>query len=663
LNLDYSRSIAINKNYNAVYITGAYAVGATFDSLTVSSATNSQDVFVAKVDTSGTALWAIDGGGLYDDSGNGIALDTIGNVYVSGSFYNNSTVFGSVSVSGYGDYDIFTARICPVSVTVVKTDVSCFGGSNGSIIIVPDAGIPPFTYVWSPNVGTNDTVENLSAGNYSVTVTDNNGCETIKQIVLGQPSPLDVVVTGHNITCHDLTNGLAVAVASGGTPLYTFSWNTMPVQTNDTAFNLTQGNYKVVVTDFNGCKDSTTVSIVNPSVVQSLAGTNKNVCSGNAVTIGATPSASGGTTPYKYKWTPATFLNNDTLANPVSTPTANITYTLKVTDKNGCTAQSNMNITITPPPSVMVSQNDSICVGETANLAASASGAISYSWVPALSLNNPNIATPVASPAVTTTYIVTVQFAGNCYNTASIKIVVYDLPQITTSGDQTICEGDSLMLSANSALGISYSWQPPNLLYNSTVSQPQTLPLNQDTSFIVSVTDIHSCVNTDTIYVVVNSVPTPAITENNGVLTSNYAIGNQWYYNGTSIPNETTQSYSPTLNGDYTVEVTINNCSGVSAQYNVIDVGVNNKVNKRQLQIYPNPTTGIINVDINISGADNVYILFKDILGKILISEELKQDNNKIKTSFDLSRFRAGVYFVEVHSGQDMFFDKIIIDQ
>jgi len=661
LTLDYSAGIAINKNFNAIYIAGAYTVSASFDSLTLTSATNSQDVFVAKVDTSGTVLWALDGGGQYDDSGNGIALDTVGNIYVSGSFYNSTVVFGTLNVTGSGTYDNFIAKICPVSANVIKTDVSCYGGNNGSIIIIPDGGTPPFTYNWVPNVSTNDTLKNLTAGTYAVTVTDYNGCETQKQIVIEQPTLLDVVVTGNDITCHNLNNGMAVAVASGGTPQYTFSWNSMPVQTNDTAFNLTQGAYKAVVTDAHGCKDSATVSIVNPAVVLALVGTNKSICSGNNTSIGATPTAAGGTPPYKYKWTPSTFLNNDTLANPVATPTTNVTYTLKVTDKNGCTASAGMHITISQPPSVMVSQGDTICVGKTANLTANATGAISYNWTPAQTLINPNTANPIASPTATTTYIVTVQFSGNCYNTGTIKIVVNNLPQITTSGNQTICAGDSLLLSANN--GVTYAWQPDSMLYNSTVSNPQTYPLTHDISFIVIVTDAHSCSNSDTVDITVNPVPTPTIVENIGVLTSNYAVGNQWFYNDTLIPNETNQSYTPTQNGNYTVEVTINNCSALSASYNVINVGVYSKIYDVHLHIYPNPTRGLINIDLSIPKTDNVNILFKDILGKTIVSDVFNTDNNKVKSQFDLSRFGNGVYFVEVHTGRNVFFDKIIIEQ
>jgi len=659
-NLDYTKSLILNKYYDAVYLSGAFAVDASFDSLSVSSVTNSQDVFVAKVDTTGDVLWAIAGGGLYDDDGNGVAVDTFGGVYVAGSFYNSSAAFGTVNVSGYGTYDAFSGKICPLSAQVVKTDVSCHGGSNGSIIVTPDGGTPPYTFTWLPNISTNDTVLNLPAGTFNVTITDYNGCSADKQIIIEEPSALDVTATGHNISCYNQNNGTAVAVATGGTPTYSYSWNTIPVQTNDTAFNLAQGAFKVIVTDAHGCKDSASVNIVNPSAVLAFAGIDKSICSGNNVILGDTPVASGGTSPYHYKWTPATYLNNDTLANSVATPTANITYTLKVTDNNGCTANDIINVTISQPPAVMISQSDTLCVGETTNLAANASGALSYTWAPAASLNNALIQMPVASPTITTTYSVTVSFTGNCYNTASVKIVVYNLPQITTSGDQSVCFGDSIVLSASASGAVSYAWQPAGLLYDANLSSPQTHPLSMDVAFIVVVTDNHACVSRDTIDITVNSIPTPTITENSGVLTSNYAVGNQWYLDGILISGATGQNYTPLQNGSYTVEITLNNCSGLSVPYTVVNVGVNNTESDLWSNIYPNPTNGILNLDLIIPNANNVSVDIKDILGRTLISEELKLINSKVKTYFDMNGLRNGIYLIEMRKGESLLLNKII---
>ncbi len=657
--LDYTTSIKCNKYYDALYFTGAYAVNAIFDTISLSSATNSQDMFVVKTDTSGNTLWVIDGGGLYDDVGNGIAVDTFGNIYGTGTFYNQTTTFGSINVTGYGDYDVFTAKICPMSAQIIKTDVSCHGENDGSIIVIPDGGTPPFTYTWVPNISTNDTVVNLSAGTYTVSVSDDVGCGASRQIVINEPQSMNINTSVSHITCHDFDDGFAAALASGGTPPFNYVWLTTPVQNNDTAFNLAQGTYKVIITDASGCKDSTTVNIINPSVLAAFAGNNHNVCSGNQITLGATTVATGGTTPYFYKWTPASYLNYDTLAHPIATPTNQITYTLLVTDKNGCTASDDISISITQPPNVMISQNDTICIGETSNIAANASGAISYQWSPANSLNNANIQTPVAAPTVTTTYTVTVSFTGNCYNTAQTIIIVNQMPPINTSGNQSVCEGDSVVLCANG--GLTYIWQPSALLDNPFSNSPVTVPLMHTTIFFVYVTDAYGCSNTDSVLITVNPVPTPVISESYGVLSSNYAVGNQWYYNGTIIPSATSQNYTPTQNGDYTVEVSINNCSAMSPPFTAVNVNIESFTASSKYSIFPNPTNGLLQINCEDVETPYIDVRIRDLIGKLIFEETLAVHNNSFNKTINLHKFDNGIYIIEIKINEVNMNDKIIL--
>lgn len=661
LYLDYTGSIVMNKYYDALYFSGAYAVQAEFGTDTLNSATSSQDVFVAKTDTSGNLLWAADGGGLYDDQGNGVAVDTFGVVYVAGSFYNNTTQFGSVTVTGYAEYDAFTAKICPLSAQYTKTDITCHGGSDGSAIIIPDGGTPPFSYTWSPNVSTNDTVENLTAGTYSITVQDNNGCAATLQLSIQQPAAMVLTTTVHPISCHDANDGFASVVVSGGTPVYGYVWNSIPPQTNDTAFNLPQGTFKVVVTDANGCKDSTTVTIINPPVLLANAGQNTSVCSGNNVTLGGSPVASGGTPGYAYNWNPPTFLNSPTATNPVATPTYAITYTLTVTDVMGCAATSTVSIGITQPPQVVISQTDTICMGQNTNLAANASNALSYTWAPASSLSNANIQTPVASPTVSTTYTVTVSFSGNCYNTASVPIVVNPLPQITTGTNPQICEGDSTELSATG--GQTYIWQPSGLLYDNMVSNPQTYPLWQDVSFTVTVTNQYQCSSTANVNVTVHPIPTPTIIENNGTLISNYAVGNQWYLDGNIINGATGQNYTPAQNGVYTVAVTLNNCTGTSVPFTVVNVGVMDLHVQHLFSVFPNPAKDAVNITCAFEEKAPVHIFIKDILGRTVAAATQLSVFPGMVTSIDMSPCHAGLYFAELHTAAGVSYKIFILNK
>ncbi|MDD3875736.1 MAG: T9SS type A sorting domain-containing protein [Bacteroidales bacterium] len=657
--IDFPQSITTSNYFDAVYISGAYSISAQFDNKQVNSLTNSQDVFLARLDTNGFCEWVLDGGGAYDDVANDVCVDKYGNIFSAGYFYNSQVSFGNLAVSGYGEYDVFFGKICPLYLSVSKTDISCYGEGNGEIIVTPKEGASPFTYQWSPAVSTTDTASNLQAGTYLVTVSESLGCVATQSIEIEQPDSLTLITASINISCNGLNNGMASVAVSGGTSPYSYLWNTNPMQQNDTIFGLSQGTYKVTVMDANGCEDSVSVNIINPPILYAYAGNNHSVCTGNAVNLGAIPAADGGTMPYSYEWTPATNLNNDTIANPIATPTVNTTYLLEVTDDNGCTATSNVSVNINQPPAVMISQNDTLCVGETTNLAANASGAISYSWNPVLGLNNPNIQTPVASPLITTTYTVTVNFSGNCYNTAQTIVTVNQLPQIITSGNQSICEGDSLVLSASG--GLIYSWQPAGLLDNPFSSTPTTVPLNQNTIFTVSVTDNHACSNSSSLTVAVNPIPTPVVTENLGVLSSNYAVGNQWYLNGIIITGAVSQNYTPLQNGDYTVEVTLNNCSAFSAPYTMVGVGILNSQHISDVIIYPMPSNGLINIKFLTKSNNEVIIELQNLLGQVVWVKEFHSEDGIFNSCLDLKGLNDGLYLLHVKNEDNIFIERVII--
>ena len=130
-------------------------------------------------------------------------------------------------------------------------NVSCFSGTNGSLKAIPGSGTAPYTYTWTGTVQTTQTITNLSAGNYTVTVKDSNLCTVTSTVnTLIQPTALAV---SFNTTPSSGSNGTAKANVTGGTPGYTYIWNTIPVQTTQTAVNLAPGNYSVTVKDINLC--------------------------------------------------------------------------------------------------------------------------------------------------------------------------------------------------------------------------------------------------------------------------------------------------------------------------------------------------------------------------------------------------------------------------
>jgi gliding motility-associated-like protein len=169
--------------------------------------------------------------------------------------------------------------------------------------------------------------------------------------------------------------------------------------------------------------------------------------------------------------------------------------TLEVTGDNGCKSDTTIEIEIRPPTLAEVIDNDTICEGESIQLAAG--GGFFYLWSPAETLNYPGLADPIASPTVTTTYIVDV--SDYCTSdTAQLTIVVLPAPDTEAWPDTTIFNGESLTLNATG--GVSYLWEPSVFLSDSSLQYPEAFP-NQDTWFYVNVTGSNGCSWLDSLFI------------------------------------------------------------------------------------------------------------------------------------------------------------------
>jgi hypothetical protein len=152
----------------------------------------------------------------------------------------------------------------PLMVVINSTNILCHGGSDGQAVAVASGGVGSYTYIWSPVGGTGATASNLTAGTYTCTVTDSTGCSATASSTITQPAQLSVTIDSLvAVPCHTSL----WAVVSGGKPGYTYKW-TPGGATTDTIKNRCTGNYKVVVTDSNGCKDSVTVSLAIAGIAE-----------------------------------------------------------------------------------------------------------------------------------------------------------------------------------------------------------------------------------------------------------------------------------------------------------------------------------------------------------------------------------------------------------
>ena len=424
--------------------------------------------------------------------------------------------------------------------TITNTNVSCFGGSNGTATVLPSGGTPGYTYSWSPSGATSATANNLSAGTHSCTITDNNGCTLVRSVVVNEPTPLAIVTFNTIETCAGLCDGTANVVASGGTPPYTYVWSNGG--TTSQINNLCAGNYSVTVSDALGCVLSgSTVVSANP-IPTANAGPDMSFCEGDGG-VQLNGSASGGTPPYYYTWTcntPPCGLSCVNCPNPIANPTDTTVYYLVVTDNNGCSSPpDSMVVNVLPKPIVNAGPDTTIC-GTPAPCVvllpsiSNGVGPYSYQWSPSAGLNNPNILNPCARPDTTTIYalVVTDQSTGcsSDYTTtdtlSTVTVTVNPVPIANAGPDRVICEGDSAILqSTGTGAGPVYDfqWSPITGLSNYTVPNPYAFPvLTTQYSLVVYSNGCASVADNVTVFV--TEIPTVDAGQNRDICAGDSAF-------------------------------------------------------------------------------------------------------------------------------------------
>jgi hypothetical protein len=245
--------------------------------------------------------------------------------------------------------------VCNLSTTGSGTNIDCFGASTGSATVNPAGGTAPYSYAWSPNGATTQTVNNLPAGTYTVTVTDANGCTSTYTITITEAPVLSLNTTQVNVLCSGENTGSIDLTISGGSPSYTYLWSNG--STNQDLSNLSAGTYTVTVTDATNCESSATVTISEPLAL-TLSTTSTNTSSG-MMNGAAGTVASGGVPPYTYLW------SQGGTTDAITGLGAGV-YSVTVTDANGCMAVDTVTVesvgglnTLNPELSVIVFPNPS----------------------------------------------------------------------------------------------------------------------------------------------------------------------------------------------------------------------------------------------------------------------------------------------------------------
>ena len=302
----------------------------------LSCGTTSEDYFVTNI-PGVTYSWSYSGGGTISGSGSFITLNSI----TSGGVL---TVVPS-NACGNGTPQIVGINLPDIQLSVGSISPSCTNSATGSATVSATGGTSPYQYQWNPTGGTAATATNLAAGTYTVTVTDQAGCNKNIQVTITAIAPINLNLSSTGIYCSSSSLGTATTAPSGGTAPYVYHWSNN--ETTPTISSLASGTYSVTVTDANNCQSSGSIAVdlINDLSVH-VTPENAVISEGDSIQLNAvvTPSVPGST----YSWMPANSVSCSNCPNPVAFPSETTTYEVTVVTPAGCSVDTTITIIVNP---------------------------------------------------------------------------------------------------------------------------------------------------------------------------------------------------------------------------------------------------------------------------------------------------------------------------
>jgi gliding motility-associated-like protein len=441
-----------------------------------------------------------------------------------------------------------------IVLTSAQTNLTCNGTSNGSATVTAVGGTAPYSCIWTTTPAQSGmSINNLSAGTFSGTVTDNAGCQSTIQIHITAPPAMQLNFSTTSATCTGSTGTASVNVTANGTAPYTYSWNTNPVQTTQAISNIAHGTYTVTVTGANSCSVTgvANVGTQNPSWTLSATTQSNIACFGGNNGIVTAAINNPGASTFSYSWN----TNPPQTATSVSNlPMGN--YVCTITDNNGCVISASTNVS---QPALLVASLTSaptICTGTVGSVNAYAVGGTApylYLWSNAQNTNSIQGLSPGQ-------YSVTITDAHNCTASSmtSVGAINPTLQIIGTSASSSICGGPTGAITTsitNGAAPYSFAWATGQTTQNLSHLSPGI--------YAVTVTDNNGCVGNTSVPVnVVNTFPAqissaPDYCNKNVGSATVIPFGNPPYHYVWNTSTPQTDSTANNLSaGNYTVIVT-----------------------------------------------------------------------------------------------------------
>lgn len=386
-----------------------------------------------------------------------------------------------------------------IALSASGTDALCNGAATGTASATASGGTGTLTYTWNTTPAqTTPNISSLTAGTYTVTVTDGNGCTNTASVTLGQPPALALSLSPQAVACFGANTGAVTSTVGGGSTPYTYLWNS-----GETTPNLVQksaGTYTVTVTDAGGCTATMSATVTQPTTL-SITATQQNIACFGTSTGSLQLTLAGGTTPYTVNWSgPNGFVGTGTQLSNLAAGN----YVATVSDANACT--SVQTVSLSQPAAALSlalpAVGDTLCFGAANGTAAVAAngGTTPYQYLWSAGGQTSATISGLSSGA----YTVTVTDANACSGTASISIPQLQPLSITASGGSVDCAGSSNGTAiVTSAL---YGTAPANLgqfAYLWSTNPPQTgmqaVGLVAGQTYTVTATDARGCSATQTV--------------------------------------------------------------------------------------------------------------------------------------------------------------------
>lgn len=501
------------------------------------------------------------------------------------------------------------------SVSVNPPSVSiCSGGSGTTLQAIGSAQ----SYTWSPSAGLSSTSGQIVSANpttnttYTLTASNGN-CSATATAVVTISNQITALITPSNpLICGNSAVSLSV------TPGTTYVWsgpNSFSGSTQTIAVS-NAGIYSVTVTNPGGCTGTATANVtvtLNPALIVD-AGVNQVIQSGTSTQIGGVPTASGGTPPYLYSWSPTATLNNSSASNPLSSPTVNTTYNLTVTDSKGCSATDNVQVNISSGCQTYILDSLAISI-----------------------------------PHDSATYSINLTTGAGCA--------------------WTVLEGCNWLSFSNTS-GNGTSTLTFTAIEN-TLTSPRTCYVNiEGNILVITQGQAAACLAPVPSF----TASKQAIFAGNNITftdnSTNIPTQWEWSFSGGNPTMSTLQNPTVTYSSGGIFDVTLkasNSCgSNTITKTNYINVigtvGIDNAVFDNNISIYPNPNNGTFRLVAQTTTQKTIQLKLFSAIGQLVYNEEFSPTAYKIEKDISVGNIVAGVYLLQITINNKTSYRKLIVE-